>query len=230
MKSHTKGSAAVWLLSVVVVILLIVIGAVLSLSPSSSSTNGRGGTSNGDSISLGSNLNVGGSFVIGTNGGSLGDTGYNGGVGKTEQESIAYCGGSGLGAYTGYPTTYAGSSTQFAVNPYFGLGTSTVTITSIALTGQATSSFLMVGTSTKSVGLVSSDVTPVAASTTIATSSGQRYITPGIAGDMPAGGSNQRSFTVGPNQLVVGYATSSGWNTAGYTQANACQVKMTFTQ
>lgn len=216
MKTHTKGSAAIWLLATTVAILLAVLCVVVlysSATPASSSTNGRGGTSNADSIALGSNLNVGGFSILGTNGGSPGDTGYNLGYGRSE----AFGGGNCIA-----------STTAVAIdNPYN--ATSTFTIFSFNVLGtQPTSTSYIIGTSTKIAATASTDVSNVGGSFSVGSST-VGYYTPGAPGQNPTTGTlGSRTFAVGPFENVLVYATSTatGGGAGSYNNAlNSCVIK-----
>lgn len=103
---------------------------------------------------------------------------------------------------------YVGSSTPFAfANPF--AATSTCTLEDIGGSGQATSTAILVGTSSRSTGILGTTMTVAAfASSTIATSSAW-MITPGLYGATAAGGGAQRSIQVGPSEFIVGFSTST---------------------
>lgn len=128
------------------------------------------------------------------------------------------------------------SSTLFAVaNPFN--ATSTVTVQSVEITGQATTSSLLVGTSTKSTGLASTDVSAtlvnssngIATSSLVFTSSGIT-VGPGT-GYLSAGSNTFRTIVVGPSENLVAYSTTTatGAGAANYTPGfSSCSYKATW--
>lgn len=133
---------------------------------------------------------------------------------------------------------YAASSTLFAIaNPFN--ATSTATFDDIYGTGQATTSQLLVGTSTLSSGLASTNVSASFINNTtmansVATSSAF-YFAPGTtagsgAGFSLAGGANMRTIQVGPSDFVVGYAssTATGGGATSYVPGIGCTYNVEF--
>lgn len=128
-------------------------------------------------------------------------------------------------------TCSAASTTLFAVlNPF--TATSTVVVQQIVGTGQATTSSLLVGTSTKSVGLAASDVSPtlVNSSNGLATST-KFYFASGVSvgtGFTALGSGTSQEVGVGPSEYVVGFSTTtaSGSGGANYTGGQNCTYKL----
>lgn len=184
------------------VILLAVLGlAVFGVVRLVGGTNGRGGTSNADEIILGSDLQTttfvqaGSEFILGGAAGSGGS--YATASMRSQRPSIGSCAGEA-------------TSTQFAiVNPY--AATSTVEIQIVGV-NHATSTLFQVGTSTSAFPTSSTSLSPTLINTTFSTSSKFAVwsgITVGSAGYPGSGSGTFTRLVVGPNDFVVGYATTS---------------------
>jgi hypothetical protein len=127
---------------------------------------------------------------------------------------------------------YAASSTLFAVaNPF--TSTSTATMQVISGTGQATTSVMLVGTSTTSTGITSTTVSPSFMNAQVATSAA--FVTnPGILsgslGYLSPGASTIRTVSIAPGDFIVGQATSttSGMGT-NYSPGLTCAYKIRWT-
>lgn len=128
------------------------------------------------------------------------------------------------------------SSTLFAIAPPEG-ATSTASLVLINIGGNATTSNLLVGTSTKSTGLAASDVSPslinstngIATSTAVWGSSGNT-IQAGN-GFISAGSGSQIRVMVKPGEFVVGFSTTTatGGGAAGYTPGfTTCTYKILY--
>jgi len=126
-------------------------------------------------------------------------------------------------------TCSAASTTLFAVaNPF--TATSTVVVQQIVGTGQATTSSLLVGTSTKSVGLASTDVSPTLVNSTngLATTT-KFYFASGVSvgtGFTPLGSGTSAEVGVGPSEYIVGYSTSTSATAGGYVAGQNCTYKL----
>jgi len=101
----------------------------------------------------------------------------------------------------------AGTSTLFAYQSPFG-ATSTAAFESLEGTGNATTTSLIVGTSSQAVGLTSSNVTPIFVNASVSTSS-PFYFVPGYLGIQSSGSATAHVIVVGPNQYVAGEATTT---------------------
>lgn len=116
----------------------------------------------------------------------------------------------------------AATSTQFAqANPF--AATSTATFKYLNAVGQATTTTLLVGTSTATTGRTSSNVSATFINLSIATSS-VVFTAPGVnvgpgTGYTTSGTGTFRTVVVGPTEAVVATATSTagGAGAAGYT-------------
>jgi len=124
---------------------------------------------------------------------------------------------------------YAASSTLFAVaNPFN--ATSTVTLQVISGTGQATTSSMLVGTSTASTGIATT-LGGTLANFSAATTSPfwvSGGVTVGSAGYTSAGANTFRTIVVSPSEFVVAEATSTATagGAAAYTPGVACTYKL----
>lgn len=127
------------------------------------------------------------------------------------------------------------SSTLFAVAPPSS-ATSTVSLIVMNIGGNATTSNLLVGTSTKSTGLAASDVAPalvnssngVSSSTVVWTSSGS---VTGGGGFIASGTGTQLRIPVKPGEFVVGFSTSTatGGGAAQYSPGfTTCTYKILY--
>lgn len=110
----------------------------------------------------------------------------------------------------------AATSTLFAVaNPF--AATSTVRLTVLRASTEATSTQLLVGTSTLATGLTSSLISPTLVNGTVATGtgafavSGVRLVT---TGGTDAGANTSNIISVGPSEFVGAFATST-YSTSG---------------
>lgn len=215
--NNRNGNGALIFAVILVVILLGAI-TIFSLRPvAAPDVNGRGGTSNGDSIALGSNLNVGGAFVLGTNGGTVGDSGYNNGLGVSATAGIGTC---------------VGSTTAISlVSPY--TSTSTFTVESLVVTSsQPTSTSFVLGTSTKATAGTSADVSTVGGSFSVGSTT-NIFLSPGSGGVNPTTGAlgSLTRFTVGANEKVLLWATSTatGIGAVNYNASSTtCTLKGTW--
>ena len=125
---------------------------------------------------------------------------------------------------------YAGSSTQFAIkNP--NSATSTLTVLDVTATGQATTTTFLVGTSTTPGGNGSTGISATFVNATLSTSS-LAFYTPGVTVGSGSGFTNAGSGTfmtiqVGPNDWVVGEATTTatGAGAAGFVPGITCLLK-----
>ena len=141
--------------------------------------------------------------------------------------------GTAVGTIVSTGSCVTGTSTVFAVaNPF--AATSTVELISLTVTGQATTSTLLVGTSTASTGLSSTSVSPTLANMTISTTTpnftaGGNLV--GSAGYVSPGANTFRAIVVGPSDFVAGQATSTatGSGAAGYTPGLTCSYKLRWT-
>lgn len=167
----------------------------------------------GSTTCLLGDFNLSGAFSFGTN---------NPSTAEQQQLSIATC-NSG---------SYVASSTQFVVsNPF--AATSTATIASFVLTGQATSTQFSVGTTTKSVGLALADVSAsLTNGAVVATTSVSTWVIPGQTttglgtGQVSAGGSVSK-IIVGPSENIAMFATSSAPGLGlNYTPGIGCTAKI----
>lgn len=224
-KTSQKGfSQIVSVLYIVGVVALVCLAGYGLLHLGSSGTNGRGGTSNADSMSLGSNLNVGNTFTLGTNGGSVGDTGYNSGVGRNEQFAYGTC-----------PSTATSTPISLA-NPFAATSTFTVNSFNVLNVGQATSTTFEIGTSTKISATAITDISPSGGLFSVGSTT-NLYLTPGIPGQNPTTNTvtGNRTFVVGANDKVLVWATTtagtlgSAGGATSYSGINACTLKGTWT-
>lgn len=143
---------------------------------------------------------------------------------------------SSIGQVTAFGTCnagiYAGSSTLFAVaNPFN--ATSTVTVQVVSGMGQATSSSLLVGTSTASTGYSTANLTNVFINATVATNT-PFWISGGIqlgsAGYNTAGSGTTRTIVIGPNEFVGAFSTSTatGGGAVAYVPGLTCSYKLDY--
>lgn len=212
MNQNSQGWIAAAICAGLLVLCFAAYGAIHLFS--GSGTNGRGGTSNADEIQLDSDLAASTFVQAGTymaTGGTRGS--------PTVTTSIIQ--------YASLPTCNSASSTVFAVAPPTS-ATSTATVT-IQIGGNATTSSLLIGTSTKSSGLASTDVSPtlvsnssgISTSTIVWTASGNT--TANANAFISAGASSQIRILVKPGEYLVGFSTSTATGigavnyTAGYT-------------
>lgn len=179
-------------------------------------SSGRGGTSNADEIILDSDLQAGTfvqaaqQFILGGAPGSGGS--YSATTMRSTRASIGSCAG-------------AATSTQFAIaNPYS--STSTVEIQVVGTVSSSTA--LKVGTSTTAFpNNTASNVSATLINTTLATSTPFAVwsgIAVGSAGYPGAGASTFSKIVVGPNDYVVGYASSS-FSTGVNVGVSGCTYK-----
>lgn len=199
-----------------VVVAVIVLGLVIVFSHTDSvagATTPSTSTAGYFTESMGSPLLILGGAVTGPNIGSF----------IQEAPSIGSCN--------------TGTSTLFLVaNPFS--ATSTVTVQTFSAQGNATTSTLLIGTTTKTTGqsVVSSDVSATMVNTTIATGT-QAFTSSGITvgpgtGYTSAGAGTFRTIVLGPNESVAAYATSTatGAGAANYSPAfTSCTYKLRFT-
>jgi hypothetical protein len=157
-------------------------------------------------------------------------------AGPVSTEEFRCIGGeNGYCEYLKVGTCNAATSSPIAVRNPFN-ATSTATLISLELTGQATTTSLSVGTSTKSSGYALSDISPAFVNAvTVATTTG--YITAsGVtngpnASFLSPGSGSQETIILGAGQYIGAHATTTatgaGANsyTPGYTN---CTYKILF--
>lgn len=133
-----------------------------------------------------------------------------------------------------------GSSTLFAVASPLN-ATSTAKVLIMTVGGNATTSSLLVGTSTKSTSLVSTDVSPsfinstngISSSTVFTTASGVRQSAAPNLDWIDAGSGSQATLYVIPGQYVVAYSTTTatGAGAAQYAPGfTTCTYKIIWTE
>lgn len=191
---------------ITLVVILAVLGlAIFGLVHLFGGTNGRGGVSNGDSITVDNNLHAGVQIAVGT---GVSDAQ----LGFITQPSIGSCAG-------------LATSTQFAVANPFG-ATSTAFVRVIATA--ASSTVLEVGTSTRSTGQTLTSVSPTLINATIPTSTTAQLVSGvlvGSAGYLTPGAATFAKIVVGPNDFVGAFASST--YITGFTQGIAsCTYKI----
>lgn len=132
-------------------------------------------------------------------------------------------------------TCATGTSTPFDIaNPF--TSTSTATIENLDVVGQATSTDISIGTTTKSSGLAVTDVSPnLVRAATIATGTEATIIsglTTGLgSGQVSAGTGSQTRIVVGPTERIGAFATSTFGTTGAINYSPAitsCTYKIRF--
>lgn len=205
----TAGAFAGVIIAILVVVGLIY-GAIHLVS-------GRGGTSNADtyvldgSITTGTFVSAGTTLALGT---------ASGGTGVSQAVSTGSCN--------------SATSTVFAVaNPYS--ATSTAELIMLSGIGNATTSSLTVGTSTRTTGLTSA-LYGILANVSISTSSSFAIsggVRNGPIGNIvDAGSASVMRIIVGPNETVGAYSTTTatGAGAAGFVNTfGSCTYKVRWT-
>lgn len=130
-------------------------------------------------------------------------------------------------------TCATGTSTPFDLaNPFS--ATSTVTIESLDVVGQATTTSLSIGTTTKSSGLASTDLSPTLANAASIATGTEAFIISGVtaglgSGQVSSGTGSQAKIVLGPNERIGAFATSTatGAGAANYSPAlTSCTYKI----
>lgn len=194
MKTNRTSDAVIVVL-VALAVAVIGIGVYVFTHSGAPSSSGRGGTSNADTIALDSNLLVGSTFTVGTNGVT------NSGIGVATQVTYGTC---NVASTTPFPNV---------VNPF--AATSTATLIALQLTGNATSTSFVMGTTTNTAAMsnTAAAVSSTMVNATVSTSTSY-YVAGGItvgsgASYLSSGTGTFRSIVVGPAQAIGVYASST---------------------
>lgn len=123
------------------------------------------------------------------------------------------------------------SSTAFVVtNPF--AATSTAQVVDLVLGQQATSTTLYIGTTTKSSGLASTDISASLANAALQATSSQAFLISGVtaplgSGQISSGSGSISRIVVGPSESIAMYATSTygGGGAQNYTPST-CSYKL----